>query len=373
MAFDNFHCIGHFQRMLKLPELEKNLVHEAAQVLRKTLEKPPYVAVEAIKRGVRLSSRWRVDILARIRFAGRSYNLLCEVKRNGQPRHVRMASLLLRVQANREDPNAVPIFIAPYLSPESQAICEEHEVGFLDLMGNTRIAFNGVFIDRAVADKPPSERRGLRSIFSPGAMRILRIMFRDPWRPWRVSALAEAAGVSLGHVSNVRRALLDREWANQLTDGIVLADPDALLDTWRDSYEGSKGPRLGYYTPLHGKSLDAAIRPVFRFSPDQGCALFASFSAARWLAPYARTGTDYFYADRAGAEHLCEALSLAPASKGENVVIRIPKDMGILHDSIEPMPRILCTSDVQTYLDLYAAGERGREAADYLRTERLRW
>lgn len=359
--------------MLNIPKSEKDLVDKAAQVLSKTLEKPPSIAVEAIEREVPLSRRWCVDILARIRSAGHSYTLLCEIKRNGQPRHVRMASQYLCAQVLiLNDPNAVPLLIAPYLSPASRAICEEYEVGFLDLMGNARIAFNGVFIERAVAAPPPSERRGLRSIFSPRAARILRIMLRDPRRPWRVSALADAAGVSLGHVSNVRRALLDREWVEQGTDGIVLSEPDMLLNTWRDSYTESKGLRLGYYTPLHGKLLDAAQR-VFRLSPDQGRAIFASFSAARWLAPYARTGTDYFYADRSGAEQLCEALNLAPASKGENVVIRIPEDTGILDDSIEPVPSILCTSEVQTYLDLYAAGERGHEAADHLRTEKLRW
>lgn len=229
--------------MLNIPRSEKALVDQAAQALRQTLEKPPSIAVEAIERDVLLSRRWdvnisaHIDILARIRFAGHSYTLLCEIERNGQPRHVRSASLLLCAQVLiLNDPHTVPLLIAPYLSPASRAICEEYEVGFLDLMGNAHIAFNSVFIERAVATPSPSERRGLRSIFSPGAARILRIMLRDPRRPWRVSALAEAAGVSLGHVSNVRRALLDREWVEQGIGGIVLSEPDVLLDTWRDNY-----------------------------------------------------------------------------------------------------------------------------------------
>ncbi|MDA4631000.1 hypothetical protein NZA98_07735, partial [Escherichia coli] len=32
-----------------------------------------------------------------------------------------------------------------------------------------------------------------------------------------------------------------------------------------------------------------------------------------------------------------------------------------------------CTSSVQTYLDLAIAGERGAEAADHLRKEKLSW
>ncbi len=33
----------------------------------------------------------------------------------------------------------------------------------------------------------------------------------------------------------------------------------------------------------------------------------------------------------------------------------------------------LCTSPVQTFLDLSAAGERGKEAAEHLRSKLLRW
>lgn len=40
---------------------------------------------------------------------------------------------------------------------------------------------------------------------------------------------------------------------------------------------------------------------------------------------------------------------------------------------IEPAPGIICTSAVQTYLDLAQAGERGGEAAKHLRLERLDW
>ena len=57
-----------------------------------------------------------------------------------------------------------------------------------------------------------SESRALRSIFNPKAAAILRVMLREPDRAWRVTDLAEKANASLGHVSNVRKALLEREW-----------------------------------------------------------------------------------------------------------------------------------------------------------------
>lgn len=101
--------------------------------------------------------------------------------------------------------------------------------------------------------------------------------------------------------------------------------------------------------------------------------MFASFSAARWLAPYARTGSQYFYVDEAGLDALRNALKLSTTAKGENVVVTLPKDRGLFRDAVETASGFVCTSPVQTYLDLAAAGERGREAADHLRQERLTW
>jgi hypothetical protein len=40
---------------------------------------------------------------------------------------------------------------------------------------------------------------------------------------------------------------------------------------------------------------------------------------------------------------------------------------------VEAGPGVICTSAVQTYLDLTNAGERGKEAADHLRQEKLQW
>ena len=82
---------------------------------------------------------------------------------------------------------------------------------------------------------------------------------------------------------------------------------------------------------------------------------------------------DYFYADEEGLRRLQETLRLTPASKGENVLITVPKDDGLLNDTVEPAPGAICTSPVQTYLDLSIAGERGAEAAEHLRLEKLSW
>lgn len=366
----SFQKMWYFQRMLKDGHSMKEAEARASQALRDLLEKIPILQVEGIEAEA-VSSDWEPDLTARLLVNGRQHLLICEYKSNGQPRYARPALLELCNYVAQRASDATPVFIAPYISPAVRQLCEEMGVGYLDLEGNARIAFGGVFIERMVADKPAAEQRELKSMFRPKSAQVLRAMLREPGRAWRVTELSEVSGVSLGHVSNVRTGLIDREWARASDDGLVLSEPGALLDAWRDSYTAPPGERLRFYTPLHGRALEEAARGALGTKGGPGRVVFASFSAAQWLAPYGRTGTHYFFADTEGLRKLQEALKFAPASKGENVIVLVPKDDGLLADTVEPAPGAVCTSPVQTYLDLSIAGERGAEAADHLRQEML--
>ncbi len=358
--------------MLKDQNTPKKLEARAYKALCGLLEKIPILQIEGIEAEA-VSGDWAPGFIVRLLVDGRPQQLICEYKSNGQPRHARSAILELRNYLAHRAPLAIPVFIAPYVSPAVRQLCEEQGVGFLDLAGNARIAFGGVFIERLVTDKPVVEQRELKSLFRPKSAQVLRAMLREPGRAWRVTELAEISGVSLGHVSNVRTGLIDREWARASDDGLVLSAPDALLDAWRDSYAAPPGERLRFYTPLHGSALEDAARSALCADDAPGRAAFASFSAAQWLSPYGRTGTHYFFADDEGLRKLQTALKLTPTAKGENVVVTVPKDLEVLADTVEPAPGAVCTSPLQTYLDLSIAGERGAEAADHMRQERLSW
>ena len=357
--------------MLKEVESMKLLEHRAEHDLLALLQQIPTITL--VSKETEASNRDQgVDVVAHIEVGGKPYTLVCEVKSTGQPRHVRTALLQLHNYAAHHE-RSVPVFAAPYLSPESQALCREAGVGFLDLEGNVRLVFDGIFIERQVANKPAAERRDLKSIFKPKSAQVLRVMLRDPGRSWRVTDLAAAADVSLGHVSNVRTALLDREWGTVSAGGLHLSEPTSLLEEWRKSYELPSATSSPFYTTLHGREFEKAARGLLKAEGTAGLAMLASFSAANWLAPYGRTGTQYFYADKKGIASLKAGLKLQSSAKGENVVINVLNDSGLFRDAVEPAKGVFCTSPVQTYLDLAHAGERGREAAEHLKDEKLAW
>ena len=154
----------------------------------------------------------------------------------------------------------------------------------LDLYGNAHFAFGNVYIERSVPDRPKSETRSLRSLFTPKAAAILRVLLRDPARAWRVTDLAETANASLGHVSNVRKALLDREWIAIRDDGLVLVQPDTLLKSWRENYRQPAGHHISGYTLLHGDQLRNTLSGKLNPGPQPPRAICASNSAAQWFA-----------------------------------------------------------------------------------------
>ena len=353
----------------------------ALDAVRDLLEDLPSVKVESVELEQMVGCGDRVDGLIGLSYRGGRCALVVEVKTNGAPRFVRsgvyqLESYLARLRQSglaNGDRRLIPMLVSHYLSPASRAICTEHDVAYLDLFGNARLAFDTVYVERTVADKPRSERRGLRSMFTPKAAAILRVLLEDPDRAWRVADLAAQAKASFGHVSNVRKALLEREWLEDREYGAVLVQPDALLQSWRENYRRSAGQSITGYTHFHGRDLDERLRGILNPYAEQPRAIYSLHSAARWLAPFSRSGTQSFYVDERGVQVLKDALKLTPVAKGTNVVLHVPTDESLFDDASEPAPNLFCSSPIVTYLDLWNGSGRERESAEHLAVEFFPW
>jgi len=367
--------------MLKNIELVNDPKTTALHAARDLLGHVPDLEAGWVRHDRQIGSHDPIDGWIEFEHGDEAYTLFIEVKRSGAPRFVRAAVYQLKGylaharQSADGDPGRrwIPMLVSPYLSPESRSICIDHDVAYLDLVGNAHLAFDNVYIDRAVAGRPKTETRVLRSMFTPKAAAILRVLLRDPVRAWRVAELAEAADASLGHVSNVRKALFAREWVEEKKDGIILARPGGLLKAWREEYRTPAGRRISGYTRFNGKQLDRQLSGTLNPDPQRPRAIYSSNSAAQWLAPFARGGTHSFYADEPGAQVLKETLELTRAEKGANVTVRIPKDESLFEDAVQPAPGIFCTSPIITYLDLWSGNDRDREAAEHLASMCFPW
>ena len=348
-----------------------NFDTEVENLLQRLCSQVPFLRVKSFQHGG-TAPGGRPDWLMEVKTGSRSWLWVVEGKRSGHPREVRNGVLQLNSylhQTTRK--NCYGVLVAPFLSEESARLCVEAGIGYADLAGNARLSFDQVFVETRGAYNPFRVKRHLRSLFSAKAGRVLRVLLTPPLRSWKVTELETAAKVSLGQVSNVRKLLLDREWAIAGGEGLRLSKPEELARSWQNSYELRPRSRETAYTLLHGKALEEATREALAEAGEGAHAVLASYSAASWFAPYARQATQFFYADEEGARILKQHLQLKPVERGENIVILEPREDDAFSARVEAAPGIWCTGLVQTWLDLSVAGERGGEAAEHLLQEKL--
>ena len=101
--------------------------------------------------------------MAHVDVLGRPHVLACEVKAEGQPTVLRETLLHLHDGEAELEPNVTRVLIAPYLSPQAQALCMQNHAGYLDLVGNARIEIGEVFIRQRMLQNVDGWRQGFRS------------------------------------------------------------------------------------------------------------------------------------------------------------------------------------------------------------------
>lgn len=344
---------------------EADVIAKAKKVVLSCLKDVPFVRTTGTSRRGSFA-----DFAIRLDVNGRPWELLIETKTNGQPRVLRQAATQLRSYLANQ-PRTLGVLVAPYISDEGARICEEQGVGYVDLAGNCRLVFGTVFVERQGRPNPFVSRRDLLSLYRPKAARILRVLLGGPMREWKLKELAAEADVSLGHVSNVKRALLDREFAAAGTSGLRLTKPDVLLADWAENYDLRQREARDYYS-LDGVAGTESELAAAASRVNAKVALTALSAAAR-LAPFVKyqRATAYILGNE---DRLAKELDLKKVDSGANVTLLIPKDNGIFYGAseIDGGPVV---SPIQAYLDLITIRGRGEEAAEFLLKEVIqpRW
>ncbi len=339
---------------------ETEILRKAENALRTSLEKVPFLKVTTVERS-RTAADMGVDILATILVGQKQQVIIAEVKCNGQPRMVRTAAYQLQ-RYLKDNPKSYCMVVAPYISPKAADICAKEGIGYLDLAGNCRITFDQVFIQQEGNRNPFAQKRDLRSLYSPKAARVLRVLLNNPKRPWKVQPLADEASVSLGQVANVKSLLEDREWITSGDAGFLLSTPELLLAEWAETYDFRKNTARNYYTLKSVPEIEADL--AFACESLGITYALTGFSAAARYAPSVRYQRVMAYATR-DPEDIAGTLSLKEVSSGSNVTLLAPYDEGVLYGS-QSIDGIRVAAPVQTYLDLLSIKGRGEEAASAL-------
>ena len=339
---------------------------DAERALSSCLDTIPFVRLRSIEQAPPRNGDEAAALVVRLGLErGKELTLLVECKSSGEPRLARDAvNQLLRLSSG---PDTYGVFMAPYISPKAAEICIASEIGYIDLAGNCHLSFDNIYIERQGTPNPFRTKRKLRSIYSKKTTRVLRTLLSNPKRTWKLQALADESRVSLGLVSNVKERLLDREWAVSSSEGLSLAEPEALLQQWVENYDSSTNISQSFYSLQSISELENALALACR--KERIKFALTSFSAAVRYAPAVRYRRVNAFVS--SPERLARALDIKAVDSGANLILLTPYDDGVFYEARD-YEDIRVVSPIQAYLDVRTSRERGEEAAEALLEQTLR-
>lgn len=174
---------------------------QSAEWVRKLAEETSAFDVVRVSRQ---GDRWDQIITLSVKQGHRQVELFVLTRQQLSPN-----TALSRFPKFQDTPSAgVPLICTPYISPRVAEMCREQNVGYLDSVGNCRIAAPGLFVH---IEGRPNRSTVSKAVdpFSKKSSRVVRTLLTDPGKGWQVQQLAQQADVSLGLVSKVKTALLE--------------------------------------------------------------------------------------------------------------------------------------------------------------------
>jgi hypothetical protein len=349
--------------------IRKDLEKKAEEAVQICLSKVPFLKIESIRKEP-VPKEKGPDFLVRLALPEGEKDLIVEVKGNGQPKPARDGiNQLLRYKD--AFPGAYGILVAPYISQKAAEICAAADIGYVDLAGNCRLSFGQVYIEQKGEPNPFAQKRDLRSLYSPKAERVLRVLLSNPGKAWKMAELADEAGVSLGQVSNVKKLLLNREWVQAEKSGLKLTEPRTLLTEWSENYSFRRNHLQNYYSLKNIADIEADLADVCNRS--NLLYAFTGFSGAARLAPAVKYQRVFAYVEEA-QEDVAKTLGFKRVASGANVSLLLPYDEGVFYSATD-FEGVQIASPVQIYFDLCGFRGRGEEAAQQLLSQVIlpRW
>jgi hypothetical protein len=271
-------------------------------------------------------------------------------------------------QKRKATPDAYPIVIAPYISPEGKRICQDAAVGYVDLTGNVFLQFDGILIERSGEAVPREARTRVRRLFSPKSTRVLRVLLENPKVEWSFPRLAAECEVSLRTAYVVINTLADKGYVRKHRKAIALTNPSGLLDLWAENYSLDLNPRESFFSFIRSPAEFQDQLATFASKRRLKYA-FTLHSGASLITPFVRYTDVHFYL-LGDASPIVTEMDLRPVETGGTIHVLHPFDEGVLYRTQEIRGKRV-VGNVQLYIDLLRYPARGKEQADLLRRKKL--
>jgi len=345
---------------------EKEMIDLLPQKLAEIL---PDVKIEKMELGNN-KSLWDAGI--KVKVGQFSKWLRCEIKAKGEPWYLYQAIGKL-TQAPEVKKGDYPVMIAPHISEQGQKVCRKAGIGYIDFSGNVFLKFKSVFIEKVSGKRVVSrakKRFSSKVPFSPKSSRILRLLLENPERIWNFLTLSYEAQINIRTAFLVIELLKEKGFIDKKRGVIRLIKPGELLDYWAKNYSYQNNRILTYFS--FSRTFEEFKESLSKVSKEENIDYALTLhSGAALVAPFVRFKDVYLYIK--GKPEIWEKeLNLKPVESGGTVHLLLPYDEGVFYNKQE-IDEVLVVCNTQLYIDLLNYGSRGREQAEFLRKQRMKF
>ncbi len=257
------------------------------------------------------------------------------------------------------------VLVSPYISERTAYLCEKNGVGYFDYAGNCWFVGHSVYLcERGNKNLRPENGKASVSIFERSAVvssMILRELFVDINKRWRLKHLSETVKCSIGQVSKVMDFLIKNVWAEKSAEGYRISEPELLLKEWSKTYGKKTVPAYSCYSLDKPSVLEGRLSDLKR---DMGISYYLTgFSGGVRYAPVVRYNKVHVYIAPEDVLEAIAYLGLKEVGSGANVMIYMLENDSYKKDS-RTIGNDMVVSPVQVYLDSIQIKGRGEELAE---------
>lgn len=259
------------------------------------------------------------------------------------------------------------VVVAPHFTKAAKQLLEKSGWGWIDGNGSARIVSDDLYVH---IERPQVSRTSTALPLPPQADRIVRHLLDNYPREFRLTEIATATDLDKGYTSRMIRRLLESGTVAREGRGpIRVTFPAELFELW------SQGPDRAEVTLWFASGEPGELAKRLQRSIRWSQTALTGVYAAAVIAPHVTPERlEVFVTDRRAAVGLGRELNAERVERGPNIALLVPRDPAVVRigGSLHSGHRI--ASITQVYRDVLQRGRgREREAADFLRRERLKW
>lgn len=282
-------------------------------------------------------------------------------------------SMVMQLLERWKEKKDACILVSQYISERTALICEQNGIGFFDYAGNCWFSGHSIYLcEKGNKNASPKRNRAV-TIFDRSSVVsscILREMFCDISKEWKLKHLSEKVGCSIGQVSKVVSFLTENAWAEKTKSGYRITDPEGLLKEWNTAYGKKETIAYGGYCLDNIAGIETKLKSMKK---DMGInSYLTGMAGGVRYAPVVRYNKIHVYIAPEDIREALYYLRAKEVNSGANIVIFPLENDSYIKDWRE-IDGSTVVSPLQIYLDNMQLKGRGEEMAEaVLRKEILK-